>query len=268
MEIEWTKPLYSDVSKAIFRDSWKKYFNKSNAAYLVNGKTAIQKALELLDSKVVAIPTYTCHRVYDATINANCKPIIVDCDDDLQIRVVEFTGADNIDTVIVPHMFGIQALSEIKTLKEMGYKIIEDCSQCMGLPELGKYSDIVIASLGPTKWLPVGVDKEKGGAVIAYNGKDIEYHDNATGIHNAGIMFDDIKNIVKNRISRVEELKIAGLEFIGIERPNSWLRAMYFTDKQKRVPYTPLHDIHGGFNCPIVDSYKNKLDWVSVFPNG
>ena len=35
---------------------------------------------------------------------------------------------------------------------------------------------------------------------------------------------------------------------------------------QKRIPYTPLHDIYPGFKCPTVDSYKNKLDWISIFP--
>ena len=51
---------------------------------------------------------------------------------------------------------------------------------------------------------------------------------------------------------------------------------MYFTQNQKRVPYTPLHDKYNGticlgedvdFDCPTVDSIKNNLEWVSVFPN-
>jgi len=44
---------------------------------------------------------------------------------------------------------------------------------------------------------------------------------------------------------------------------------MYFTQNQKRVPYTPLHDKYTdvNFDCPTVDSIKNNLEWVSVFPN-
>ena len=251
----------------IFEKNWSNYFKKNKAAYLESGKLAIQKSLGILDSKVVAVPTYTCNRVYEAIVSAGCIPIIIDCDYDLQIRLEQLSKYDNIDTVIVPHMFGIQALNEIKAIKKMGYKIIEDCSQCMGLPELGSHSDIVIASLGPTKWLPSGVDKEKGGAVIAYDGKDIEWHDNPTAIHRTNVMFQDIDKLFLHRTTRVNELKNAGLRFIGGERPNSWLRAMYFTEKQTRIPYTPLHDLHGGFKCPITDSIKNNLDWVSIFPN-
>ena len=43
----------------IFKDNWSKYFSKNNAACVINGKTAIHRALELLESRVVAIPTYT-----------------------------------------------------------------------------------------------------------------------------------------------------------------------------------------------------------------
>tara|TARA_R100000081_G_scaffold70527_1_gene37492 strand:- start:1522 stop:2025 length:504 start_codon:yes stop_codon:yes gene_type:complete len=166
-------------------------------------------------------------------------------------------------------MFGIQAQKQIKYLKEKGYMIIEDCSQCLGLEGLGKYSDIVIASLGPTKWLPSGVDKEKGGAVIAYNGNDIKWHDNPTAIHRTNVMFRDIEKIYNSRKERVEEIRNTGLRFIGDNQPNSWLRAMYFTQNQKRVPYTPLHDKYTdvNFDCPTVDSIKNNLEWVSVFPN-
>ena len=264
------------MATKLFKNNWSNYFGKTNAAYLVNGKTAIEKALKQLGSYCVAMPTYTCHRVYDATLNTNCKPRIVDCSHDLQIDEKLVENFKDVDTVIVPHMFGIQAQNQIKYLKEKGYMIIEDCSQCLGLEGLGKYSDIVIASLGPTKWLPSGVDKEKGGAVIAYDGNDIEWHDNPTAIHKTNVMFQDIDKIYNSRKERVDEIRNTGLRFIGDNQPNSWLRAMYFTQNQKRVPYTPLHDKYNGticlgedvdFDCPTVDSIKNNLEWVSVFPN-
>ena len=40
---------------------------------------------------------------------------------------------------------------------------------------------------------------------------------------------------------------------------------MYFTGTPIRKPYIPLHEIYGKFDCPIVDSYSNKIDWVSIF---
>jgi len=259
-----------------FKNNWKGYFNKNNAAYIINGKTAIEKALEHLGSYCVAMPTYTCHRVFEATINAYCKPRIIDCRVDLQINETLVDNYKDVDTVIVPHMFGIQAQKQIKYLKDNGYMVIEDCSQCLGLEGLGTYSDVVIASLGPTKWLPTGVNKEKGGAVFAYDGEDVDWHDNPTAIHRTNVMFRDIDKIYKGRKERVEEIKHAGVSFIGEDQPNAWLRAMYYTNNQNRIPYTPLHDRYNGtkhlgeeinFDCPVVDSIKNNLEWVSVFPN-
>ena len=167
-----------------------------------------------------------------------------------------------VDTVIVPHMFGIQA--DIKSLS--GFKIIEDCSQCIGLPDLGKYSDVVIVSTGPTKWLNAGKDKENGGGIIAYNGniilKEIYSLSIASKLNQMCI---DIPKNLESRINKANEFTNAGIDLIGKDQPNAWLRALYF-GSQKRVPYTPLHDQYPGFSCPIVDSYKNKLDWISIFP--
>jgi hypothetical protein len=233
-------------------------FYKNKASFVINGKTAISEALKLLNSKVVAIPTYTCSRVYEATINVNCKPIIVDCGLDLQIDITKIPN--NVDTVIIPHMFGIQV--DIKPLKGK-FKIIEDCSQCMGLPKLGKYSDIVVASLGPTKWLPIGKNKEFGGGLIAYNNGDIK--NDFIHTNKAITIFSKIDERLKIRKDKIKEFQNAGIKFIGAERPNAWLRGMYITEKQTRIPYTPLHDIYKGFKCPIIDSIKNKIDWISIF---
>ena len=73
------------MATSIFKNNWSRYFEKDNAAYLVNGRTAIEKALEHLGSYCVALPTYTCGRVYDAILNSHCKPRIIDCRNDLQI---------------------------------------------------------------------------------------------------------------------------------------------------------------------------------------
>ena len=68
-----------------------------------------------------------------------------------------------------------------------------------------------------------------------------------------------------NRTNRAKELLNAGLNLIGKDIPNSWLRGMYITGTPIRRPYIPLHEIYGKFDCPIVDSYSNKIDWVSIF---
>ena len=246
--------------KIEFNKIWSSYFNKEYATLVENGKTAIFEALKILNSEHVALPTYTCHRVLQACLDANVTPYIIDCGLDLQIDVNKIPI--EVDTVIVPHMFGIQA--DIKTLE--GFQIIEDCSQCIGLPDLGKYSNVVIASTGPTKWLNVGDNKEYGGGILAHNNpyynKDL-YDINLAKKLNQ--MYFEIPKILESRTSKAKEFINAGIDLIGKNQPNAWLRALYF-GSQKRIPYTPLHDIYPGFKCPTVDSYKNKLDWISIFP--
>ena len=243
-----------------FNKLWANYFHKEYATLVNNGKTAIYYALKHLNSKKVALPTYTCHRVLEACLLANTEPYLVDCTEDLQMDLTKVPS--NIDTVIIPHMFGIQ--TQIPPPNK-NFKIIEDCSQCIGLEGLGKNSDIVIASTGPTKWLNAGTNKENGGGIIAYNSKmEVpKYKDHIA--YKLNQLYFEIPQRLSNRQSKANELINAGVDLIGSNQPNSWLRAMYF-GIQKRTPYTPLHDIYPGFDCPIVDSYKTKLDWISIFP--
>ena len=98
--------------KIEFNKIWSSYFNKEYATLVENGKTAIFEALKILNSEHVALPTYTCHRVLQACLDANVTPHIIDCGLDLQIDVNKIPM--EVDTVIVPHMFGIQA--DIKAL--------------------------------------------------------------------------------------------------------------------------------------------------------
>ena len=244
-----------------FSKIWSSYFNKKHATLVKNGKTAIAEALVILNSEHVALPTYTCHRILQACLDVGVTPYIIDCGLDLQIDVTKIPM--EVDTVIVPHMFGIQA--NTKALN--GFRVIEDCSQCIGLPDLGKYSDIVIASTGPTKWLNAGDNKEYGGGIIAHSNpyfrhKDLYNESIATKLNQ---MYLEIPKLLESRVNKANELINAGVELIGNNQPNAWLRALYF-GSQKRVPYTPLHDVYPGFKCPVVDSYKDKLDWISIFP--
>ena len=259
--------------KTKFSNTWGKVFKKQKAIFTANGRTAIYLALKQLESKKVVIPTYTCRRVLDATLDAKCEPIIVDCGYDLQISFLSVIKAleEGADTVIVPHMFGIQAPIDLiyKLKYTYDFKIIEDCSQCMGLPDIGKYSDIVIASLGPSKFIPVGDDKEFGGGVFAYNGSLKNKYHNVLGVEymeKAINMASEIEDRLKKRTALAQELITAKINLIGQDQPNAWLRAMYvnFDQKQSRVPYTPLHNIYGSFDCPKVDSYKDYIDWISI----
>jgi dTDP-4-amino-4,6-dideoxygalactose transaminase len=226
--------------------------------FLSSGKEAITKALDLLDAVRVAIPSYTCERVLQGTLAAKCEPYIVDCGKDLQIDLESLSKFKG-DTVIVPHMFGIKV--DIKPIKDMGFNVVEDCSQCLGLEGLGDYSDYVIVSVGKSKWLPVG----GGGILIGDECRAVKFSGTYTDFSRASEMVDDIPFYLQMRIEAANELLNAGVDLIGKDRENAWMRGMYFTENQKRIPYPPIHEMYGDFKCPIVDSFKDKLDWISIF---
>lgn len=215
-----------------------------------SGTKALEIALNTLKSKIVIIPTYTCEDVLTAVLNVGCEPIIVDCNKNLQIDLSSVKNViNNADTIIIPHMFGIQ--TPVLPFYNKGLNIIEDLSQCHGLPELGKYSNIVVSSTNKSKWL----DKGSGGYIFL---------DQELNLPKASFNWD-IKTKYNSRKNKAQELINAGLDLIGKNECNSWLRGMYFTENPKRKPYIPLHKIYGKFDCPIVDSYSNKIDWISIF---
>lgn len=227
---------------------YKKYCYKTTS-----GTDAIIQALSLLDSKRVIIPTYTCQDILRAVKQSNCEYLIVDCGLDLQIDVEEvIKNAFNYDTVIVPHMFGIRAdISSIR--KNTTLKIIEDLSQCHGLPGLGQDSDIVVSSTNKSKW----IDLDSGGLLFTdkvLNQYEFDFNS-----------FDTmIKHSLKQRIYIANEIKESGVQLIGNE--SSYLRAMYFTkDISTRFPYIPLHVLENKFGNYRVNSYINKINWISIF---
>ena len=226
---------------------YKQYTHKTKS-----GTEALVLALKQLDSKKVIIPTYTCTDILEAVKQANCEYTIVDCGYDLQIDTLDvISRANNHDTVIIPHMFGIRA--DVQTIKEKtSLKIIEDLSQCHGLKDLGKYADVVISSTNKSKW----IDFNGGGFIFLNNKLDLPLYD-----------FNKHKSLIRDnfdrRVELANEIIEAGVRLIGKE--SAWLRGMYFTGaKSSREPYTPLHIIEGTFGCLKVDSYIHKINWISI----
>ena len=217
------------------------------------GTQALEIALKTLKSKKVIIPSYTCQDVLRAVLNTQCEPLIVDCNKTLQMDIASTLKVINdADTIIVPHMFGIQNL--ISPFKNFNIKIIEDLSQCHGLPGLGDFADVVVTSLNKSKWL----DRKGGGYIWTDKKLNLD-------LSTDNMLDWNIETKYKNRTNRAKELLNAGLDLIGKDIPNSWLRGMYFTGTPTRRPYIPLHELYGKFDCPIVDSYSNKIDWISIF---
>ena len=224
---------------------------KKFAYQLRSGTEALTEALKYLGSKRVIIPTYTCTDLLAAVWDAGCEALIVDCNIDLQIAPEDvLRRAEDADTVIIPHMFGIRANVE-QIRKTTNLKIVEDLSQCHGLPDLGKYADVVVSSTNKSKWIDF-----KGGGVLFL---DEQINLPLVDVTNWPKL---IETKIKRRSELAQEIKNAGVKLIGEE--SSWLRGMYLTEEAKREPYTPLHKIVDGVDCPIVNSYIGKVDWISI----
>ncbi len=233
-----------------------------------SGTRAITQALLALDSKKVAIPTLTCMDVFTGCWDARCEVIILDISTkDLQIDLKDVQvgyAKGDFDTVVVPHMFGIQA--DIGAIRDSckGIKIVEDCSQICGIITLGQYSDMVVTSFGSGKW----IDIDGGGMVgVAKNG-----HAKLKSL--SGYVTLKLNELEKKlqkaqwtankRKMIFNEIVRAGVNPFGQGHEMAPMRAMYIGDGS-RFAYSPLHHLGGqkkGF--PGAEKIWRKLDWVSI----
>jgi len=227
-------------------------YYKSHCYRTSSGTESIIYALQELESKRVIIPTWTCSSLVRAIEVCECEYTIVDSDFDLQIDVNEVIKyADDYDTVIVPHMCGIQA--DVKSIRQnTNLKIIEDISQCNGFPNLGFYADVVVCSTAKSKWL----DLKNGGLLFSNGEHDLlpfDFHRVTT-----------IKEMFNRRRIIGSEIISAGVDLIGPD--SSFLRAMYFTKgTSDRKLYEPLHRIYGKGDCPKAEDYSDNINWISIF---
>ncbi len=107
-----------------------------------------------------------------------------------------------------------------------------------------------------TELLCQWIDFKGGGFIFSNNKLDLPLYN-----------FNDLKPLIRDnfdrRIELANELTEAGIRLIGKE--SAWLRGMYFVGgKSSREPYIPLHIIEGIFGCVKVDSYINKVNWISI----
>src|SRR5688572_6963244 len=113
----------------------------------------------------IALSSYVCRSVWDAVVMANCIPILHDID--INTFAIDVTKIDiqNVDMVIVAHLFGIRA--EFEYLAKNNVEVIEDCAQ--RITPIGINSEVRpawrIYSFDPTKIITGG----QGGIILGTN---------------------------------------------------------------------------------------------------
>jgi dTDP-4-amino-4,6-dideoxygalactose transaminase len=205
-----------------FEESWAKTCKAQFAIGVSNGFDGLVLALKALGIGAghrIAIPAHTFIATWNAAIAVGATPIGVDIDRDGLLDLEKFHEiAPEVDVVIPVHMHGcavdmsaIQRICKDSRLKSP-IKIIEDASQAHGAvsPDgsaLGKYSDMVVYSLYPTKNL--GGIGDCG--VITTN--KVDFHDRLKLLRNYGSASGDkYLHLELGFNSRLDTIQAAVLE--------------------------------------------------------
>lgn len=135
-----------------------------------SGTAALLLALRTLDvgkGDEIVLPTYVCRSVLDAVVATGAEPSFADVDDLglLTISTARSALSPRTRAVIAVHLFGNSC--DIEGLRTLGYPVIEDACQAVGMESGGKKAgsrgDLAVLSFHATKMLTTG----EGGMVVS-----------------------------------------------------------------------------------------------------
>lgn len=139
-----------------FEKKIKKYINANHALGLINCTSALQLSIKLLYPRTndeIIVPSITFVASVNAIIYNNCKPIFLDCDENLLLdtkKTLDFLNTQTFQhkghcynkktrkkilAVILVHTFGnLVRLDKrfLNTCKKKNIKIIEDAAESLG----------------------------------------------------------------------------------------------------------------------------------------
>lgn len=184
-----------------------KIFNTDNIYFSNSARTGLRlllNSLNLPPNARIGIQIYNCNTVFGAISKSGYKPVFIDIDENLTISPDDLNKKkDQIDALIVTHIFGIPAdVDQFKRI--IGNKpIIEDCAHSflsVGNGNLtGTIGDAAIFSFGKAKFPSIG----NGGFVIINNRNIIpRFNANFKELKENNI-FDEIKNLLISLFQRL-----------------------------------------------------------------
>ena len=152
-----------------FENEVKRYLSVNNAVAQGSGTAALILALKTLDIKQgdeVVLPTYVCRSVLEAILSVGASASLCDVDEKGVITVNTVTPliTEYTKAIIAVHTFGHPC--DIAQLKTLGFPVIEDACQSLGLLVdgimAGAMGDVGILSFHATKCLASG----EGGMLV------------------------------------------------------------------------------------------------------
>jgi perosamine synthetase len=153
----------------LFENEFCRYLNidDGHAVCLSSGTAALFLALWALNAKnkIVGIPVYACSSLHHAIALAGAEEKLFDVSADSPNLNIDIVNKENIDIVIVPHIFGLPV--NISKLRK-NILVIEDCAQSLGAfvnnVPTGLIGNISIFSFYATKIITSG---GQGGMVVS-----------------------------------------------------------------------------------------------------
>ena len=187
----------------IFEDKIKKIINSDYALGIINCTSALQLAIKVLkpdQNDEIIVPTITFASTINATIYNNCKPIFIDCDENLLIdtkQIINFIKKKTVFknnfsfnkktnkrilAIIIVHTFGNLVNIDknfVKFCKKRNVAIIEDAAESLGSYQevknkkihAGTQGDIGCLSFNGNKIVTAG----GGGMIVTNNKKHYNY---------------------------------------------------------------------------------------------
>lgn len=155
------------------------YLPRENEFLLNHARSGLLLALQALnlpEGSGVGVMVYNCHTVMNAVVQAGCKPIFVDVNDNLKLDLEDLQRkSSQMKALIVTHLFGI--VNDIEAIRQRFPQlvIIEDCAHFFGKPIEG---DFGVYSIGPGKLPSLG----DGGVLVV---KNVTYQETVQTAYNA-----------------------------------------------------------------------------------
>jgi 8-amino-3,8-dideoxy-alpha-D-manno-octulosonate transaminase len=158
----------------------------------------------------VIVPAYTWWSDYTCVVHAGALPVFGEVDRTLNLDPEDFARkiSPRTKAVIVVHLLGGPADLEpiLRTARERGIHVIEDCAQCVGGSfdgaPLGSLGDIGIYSFQINKMITSG----EGGAVVT---DDPLLYERAARFHDMG----NLNGVFRERLGEAKESNFAGENF-------------------------------------------------------
>ncbi len=180
------------------------YFGNKKIFFLDHARTGLRLVLNSLDlprNARIGVQILNCHTVFNAIVKAGYKPVFIDINDDLTISITDLAKEINeIDALIVTHLFGVPAAID-KIIPLMNDKpVIEDCAHSFLSRRAGRltgtFGDAAIFSMGKGKFPSIG----SGGFVVINNSSIISRFDESFLMLPENNLYSELKNIAESLV--------------------------------------------------------------------